>query len=194
MYPFRGSATYNCAVSAQTPPGQLSPDGAWRWDGRQWVPTGTQGYQPAPARRGPGRWIWWVAGGCIVLLVLGIGLGIFGAVQLAKRFQEGSLSCLPSDFPRYSGTTVTRDYTYFGTNVAPGDSQECQESLTSQDDTAAVTAFYESHLSSGDWTITSNDTSNGAIHFARRSRPQTVGTVQLLGRGEHTDIVIRLDS
>ena len=157
-------------------------------------PPGTQGYPAAPARRGPGRWIWWVAGGCSVLLVLGIGLGIFGAVQLAKRFQEGSLSCLPSDFPRYSGATITRDYTYVGTNVAPGDSHECQESVTSQDDAATVSAFYESHLSSGDWTITSNDTSNGAIHFVRRSQPRTVGSAQLLGRGEHTDIEIRLDS
>jgi hypothetical protein len=175
-------------------PGQLSPDGAWRWDGHRWVPTGTEVQTAPPARHARRGWIWWVAGGCAVLLVLGVGLGIFAAFQLAQRFKEGSLSCLPSDFPRYSGTTTTRDYTYFGTNVAPGDSRECQESLTSQDDVAAVTAFYESQLSSGDWTITSNDASNGAIRFARHSRPQTVGIVQLLGRGQHTVIEIRLDS
>jgi len=31
--------------------GQLSPDGKWRWDGRQWVPTGGQGGPPRRSRR-----------------------------------------------------------------------------------------------------------------------------------------------
>lgn len=28
------------------PPGRLSPDGAWRWNGQQWEPTGFVGLEP----------------------------------------------------------------------------------------------------------------------------------------------------
>ena len=132
--------------------------------------------------------------GCAVVLAIVAGLVVFGGVQLAQRFQQGGFSCLPSDFPRYPGAVVTRDNTYFGTNVAPGDTRECQESLTSQDDVETVTAFYEQNLAGGDWTITNDDRANGRIELARRSRPQTVGTVQLLGQGRHTQIEVRLDS
>ena len=114
--------------------------------------------------------------------------------NLVHSVQQGNFSCLPSDFPRYPGATVTRDYTYFGTGVAPGDSRECQESLSSSDDVATVTAFYMSHLNSGDWKVTANDTSNGVISFGRQSKAKNVGAVQLLGRGNHTVIQIKFDS
>jgi hypothetical protein len=172
--------------------GQLSPDGAWRWDGQRWVPTGAG--MPVQGARRSRRWLWWVAGGCALILVLaGVG-GVWAVTSLVRSFQSGSLSCLPSDFPRYPGATVTRDYTYFGTNVAPGDSKECQETLTSDDDVAAVTAFYASHLDSGDWKVTKSDNANGQISFTRRSKTQNVGVIQLLGRGQHTVIEIKFDS
>lgn len=182
-------------MSAQPPyqAGQLSPDGIWRWDGRQWVLVGQPGL-PQPSRRGSRRWIWWVAGGCVVLLILGIGGAAFGIVSLVRSFESGGLSCLPSDFPHYPGATVTRDYSYVGTGVASGDSHECQESLDSNDDVTTVTAFYTSHLNSGDWKVTGTDPSNGQIQFTRVSRGQTVGVIDLLGRGQHTVIEIKLDS
>ena len=165
----------------------------WRWDGRQWVPS----TPPASARQHsrPRRtWIWWVAGGCALLLVIGVVGAIVGGAALVNRIQHGDFSFLPSDFPAYPGATLTSEKTYIGTGVAPGDSKECQESLDSEDDVKTVTSFYASRLSSGDWEITTNDEANGTIRFARMSRPQTVGIVTLLGRGSHTVIEIKLDS
>ncbi|TMC54651.1 MAG: hypothetical protein E6J20_01555 [Chloroflexi bacterium] len=172
--------------------GQLSPDGMWRWDGQRWVPTGEAG---PPQTAGPRRtWIWWLAGGCALLLVIGVIGGIYGFVSLVHTFQRGGLSCLPSDFPRYPGASTTRDYTYYATNLSPGDTRECQEVLASNDDVATVTDFYAGKLSSGDWKITADDRANGELKFARVSRPLTVGVVDMLGRGQHTVIQIKLDS
>ena len=172
--------------------GQLSPDGAWRWDGTRWVPSGAPFGSGRPRRSR--TWLWWLAGGCAVLLLLGAAGGIWGVTTLVRNVQQGGLSCLPNDFPKYPDATVTRVYTYFGTGVAPGDSSECQETLSSNDDVTTVTTFYTSRLDSGDWGITANDTTNGVVRFARRTKPQNVGAVQLLGRGDHTVIEIRFDS
>jgi hypothetical protein len=180
-------------VAAEPPyqVGQLSPDGMWLWDGQRWVASAAQ---PRPISRGSRRWIWWLAGGCALLLVIAIAGGTYGIVSLVHSFQSGSLSCLPSDFPHYPGATVTRDYTTVGTNVAPGDSRECQETLDSNDDVSTVTDFYASRLNSGDWKISADDRANGELKFRRVSRPQTVGVVDLLGRGQRTVIQIKLDS
>ena len=180
-------------MAAQPPyqVGQLSPDGMWQWDGQRWVPRAAQA-QGAP-RRSRG-WIWWVAGGCALLLVLGLGVGIWGLVSAVKSFQQGGFTCMPSDFPRYPGASVTGDYTTVGTKVAPGDSRECQETLDSNDDVATVTDFYASRLNSGDWKIRANDAANGEVRFARVSKPQNVGVIDLLSRGRHTVIQIKFDS
>lgn len=164
----------------------------WRWDGTQWVPTSALGAQPV--RRARRAWIWWLAGGCLVLVVVGIVGVAFTVANLVNAVKRGAYSCLPSDFPTYPGASVTGDYTYYGTNVAPGDTHECQMGFTSQDDATTVTAFYKSRLSSGSWTIISNDTANGRIAFRSSSRAATVGTVQLFGQGQHTVIQVRLDS
>ena len=129
-----------------------------------------------------------------MLILIGGASLVWGAVSLVNRVQQGGFSCLPSDFPKYPGATVTRDFTYVGTNVAPGDSRECQETLESNDNSTAVTDFYVSNLNSGDWNITANDRANGELKFRRASRPQTVGVVALLARGQHTVIEIKLDS
>lgn len=161
----------------------------WVWDGQRWVPTGAQGAPAVGRSRG---WIWWLAGGCGVLLILGIAGGIYGMVSLFRAVQNGSLACLPSDFPQYPGTTITREYTYVGTTGHAGDTHECAESFDSNDDVSTVTGFYTSRLNAADWKVTSNDAANGTINFARVSRPQTVGTVILLGRGQHTTIAVTL--
>jgi len=182
-------------VGSEAPyqPGQLSPDGMWRWDGARWIPSGQQGRQPLRPR-GSRTWIWWLAGGCALLLLIGAGGAIWGALSLVNAVQHGALNCLPSDFPSYPGATITREYTYFGGGVAPGDSKECQMTLESDDDSATVSDFYASRLDSGDWTVTANDSANGQIRFHRVSRPLTMGILDLLARGQHTEIQLKLDS
>jgi hypothetical protein len=138
--------------------------------------------------------MWWVAGGCALLLVLGVVGGIAGVISLANSFQRGGLSCLPSDFPKYPGVTVQNQRTYVGTGVPPGDTRSCNIALQSNDDVATVTAFYSEQLHNGDWKVTNFDRSSGQIKFQRVSRPLTIGTVELLGRGQHTEIRIELYS
>jgi hypothetical protein len=163
----------------------------WRWDGVRWVQAAAS---PQGAPRRSYKWIWWVAGGCAVLLVLGlIGAGV-GVYNLVNSFQHGGFACLPSDFPNYPGATVTTENTYVGTGVAPGDSKRCSMVLKSNDDPATVTSFYQEKLSSGDWKVTAYIASIGQIQFQRVSRQQSVGVVDLLGRGQQTEIHIQLDS
>lgn len=181
------------ATRPSVQPGQLSPDGLWRWDGVQWLPA-TPAQSPTPGPRHSRAWIWWLAGGCALLLVLGvIGIG-FGAYSLVNRFQHGAFNCLPSDFPSYPGASVSGENTYFGSGVAPGDSRRCRITFESNDGVATVTNFYEQQLATGDWTVASSNPTTGEVRFQRLSRPQTVGVLSLLGRGQHTEIQIELDS
>ena len=78
--------------------------------------------------------------------------------------------------------------------MSAADSTRCTMVIDSNDEVATVTTYYEARLNSGDWTILSSDAANGVISFQRKSRPQTVGTVSLLGRGKHSEIDIQLDS
>jgi hypothetical protein len=148
----------------------------------------------APATRRSRSWIWWVAGGCALLLVLAIVGGAIGIASLVNSFQHGGLTCLPSDFPQYSGATVVNEQTFYGTGVAPGDSKSCRMTVDSNDNVATVTAFYRDKLSGGDWKVVSYNDASGQIQFQRVSRPLTVGTVELLGRGSSSEIKITLDS
>lgn len=178
-------------MAAQPPvqPGQLSPDGMWRWDGVRWVPA----MAPVAPRRSR-AWIWWLASGCLVLIALGvIGAGV-GVYNLVNTFQHGGFNCLPSDFPAYPGATVASEYTYVGTNVQPGDSKSCRMVLESNADSATVLAFYNENLSGGDWKVTAYSPDAGQVQFHRVSRLQTWGTVFVLGRGQHSEIRIQLDS
>jgi len=168
--------------------GQLSPDGLWRWDGVQWVPVAS-GVAPAPPARTSKTWIWWLAGGCAVLLVLGlIPLG-FAVSSIVNGIRNGAFECLPSDFPAYPGATTVN----FNTNFSGG-TKRCSIALESDDGVAAVTSFYEQRLSSGDWKVVSSDPSTGEIRFQRVSRPSTSGVIQLLGKGQHSEIDIQLES
>lgn len=129
-----------------------------------------------------------------MLLVLGaIGVG-FGVYSLVTGFQHGKFSCLPPDFPSYPGASVTNENTLIGTEFSPGDSRRCNIVLDSNDSVATVTSYYEQQLGTGDWTIVSSDPTNGVISFQLKTRPQTVGTVTLLGKGQHSEIDIQLDS
>ena len=165
-------------------PGQISPDGLWRWDGQRWVPTGAapQGMQAARPR-GSLAWLWWLIGGCAVLLVVAIVAGIFGLTSLVRNFQGGAYSCLPSDFPSYPGASVVRENSSVGTRT------ECDMVLTSNDDVSTVTDWYAGHLNEGDWTD-NVDSGAGSINFQQVSGGHATGSVQLLGAGQHTEIRI----
>jgi hypothetical protein len=177
-------------------PGQVSPDGWWRWDGQQWVLAASAAPQsppPPPSR----AWIAWLVGGCAVLLLMGavpIGFAVYGAVKSLQGHGMNAFTCLPPDFPAYPGTFISGESTHFGTNVAPGDSVSCQVTFQSNDNISTVTSFYVRQLDTGDWTIASSDPATGEIRIRRKSRPATVGTVNLIGRGQHSEIQIRIDS
>jgi hypothetical protein len=166
----------------------------WRWDGARWVPLMGQPIAApiAPPRSRP--WIWWVAGGCALLLVIGVvGVG-FGIYSFVNSFSKGAFACLPSDFPSYPGATVSSFNTHFGAGAAPGDSKTCLMVLESSDDSATVSAFYNDNLNTGDWHVTAVISSAGQIQFHRVSRPATVGLVEVLGKGQQSEIRIQLDS
>lgn len=126
-------------------------------------------------------------------MVIAVVAAVFGLVSLLNSFQHGGFACVPSDFPQYPGATVVSENTTIG-NVAPGDTRRCTMTLETDDDVSTVGAFYASHLSSGDWTVTGNDPTTGELDFSRVSRPATAGVVDLLARGQHTEIQITLDS
>lgn len=132
----------------------------WRWDGAQWVAT-TPGAPGAPATGRSRAWIWWVAGGCALVLVLAVVGGVIGISSLVNSFQQGGLSCLPSDFPKYPGATVVNEQTFYGSGVAPGDSKSCRMTLDSNDNVATVTAYYRDKLSGGDWKVSHTATHRG---------------------------------
>lgn len=165
----------------------------WVWDGTRWVPTGRQGIPARP--RGSRSWIGWLAGGCALLLVIGVAGAIWAGGAIVNNVQQhGGFACLPSDFPSYPGATVASENVRFTTGLPPGDSKQCTMTLESSDGAATVSDFYASRLSTGDWAITSNDKTAGEIQFQRVSRPQTVGILDILGRGQQTEIQLTLDS
>ncbi len=167
--------------------GQLSPDGAWRWDGQQWVPTG-QG--PTPYRHGSRRWLWWLAGGCALTLLMSIAGGVWVVTTIAHSFQTGAASCLPSDFPpRYPGSTVA-DYNY----RLDGNRHMCVMTYQSGHGHSEIESYYESHLDTGDWKVSTADSEGGLISFYRRSNPTVSGLVHLYQVTDGTQIVVTLRS
>jgi hypothetical protein len=128
-----------------------------------------------------------------VLVVIAVIAAVVGLGSLVTNFEHGGFTCLPSNFPSYPGTTVSGEKTYVGSGLPPGDNNECRMTLESNDSVSTVTDWYSSRLGSGDWTA-SVDAAAGVIRFQSRSRPSTVGTIELLGRGQHTEILITLDS
>jgi hypothetical protein len=166
----------------------------WRWDGVRWVPLIGQPMGQPIARPRTRPWIWWLAGGCALLLVIGVVGAGFGIYSFVHSISGASFACLPADFPGYPGARVSSEFTYVGTAVAPGDSKSCRMVLESTDDAATVTAFYDDKLRTGDWTVIADLPSFGQIQFHRVSRPQSFGVVDLLAKGQQTEIRIQFDS
>jgi hypothetical protein len=161
----------------------------WRWNGTQWVPAG----QPPPGRSR--KWIWWLAGALAASLLLIIGGAAYGTYTLVNRFQSGAFSCLPSDFPHYPGASIVGESTSLnGPSVPAGDTKSCFMTLISNDSIDAVGPYYQGQLDSGDWVVDSTDYAKGTIHFHRKSRPTTAGTVEPHRLGQQTEILIVLYS
>jgi hypothetical protein len=130
----------------------------------------------------------WVAG-CstvIVLTVVGAGYGTYSLVQGVKN---GSVTCLPSDFPRYPGATYAR-FSFDLNGEYPGNT--CHAVFESNDDVATVTSFYQSKLNTGAWQVTSFGDPAGTVTFQPAKRAAPFGTLQVAATNGPTEITIVL--
>ena len=128
-----------------------------------------------------------VLAGCAVVLLLGgvgAGFGIYSFIQGIKNY---STTCLPSDFPKYPGSTVA-DENFGLNNVYPGFS--CHMVLESNDDLDTVTTFYTSKLNTGSWQVTLTGDPSGTIVFQPARKASPFGTVQVALASTHTEITI----
>jgi hypothetical protein len=124
----------------------------------------------------------WVLAGCLTVVVLaavGVGYGIYSVVQ---GFKNGSLTCLPSNFPRYPGA-VYAGFSYDLNGAYPGNT--CHSVFESNDDVAAVTAFYQSKLNTGAWQVTSSDNQAGSVIFQPAKSAAPFGAVQVAVSNTH---------
>ena len=148
-------------MSAANQAGQVSPDGMWLWDGARWVPIGPAG---PPGR--PRRSRRWLAAGVTFSLVMAAVAGVWGITSIVHNFQSGAFSCLPADFPRYPGTTVSAENQSTGPN-----GRDCRMTFESGDPVTRVGPYYQSKLSSGrPW---SRSSTRRAPSFSAGSRPST---------------------
>ncbi|HSS59843.1 MAG TPA: hypothetical protein VLK30_00105 [Candidatus Limnocylindrales bacterium] len=139
-------------------------------------------------RTGRRWWLWWLIGGVTFFFVMAAVGGVWGIVSLVHGFQNGAFSCLPSDFPRYPGSTVSAE-----TTTTAGNRRECRMSFESGDAVTTVGPYYEAKLKSGDWTLISVDYTSGTIKFSRVSTLNVFGSVELFKVGTGTRIAIVLD-
>lgn len=146
---------------------------------------------PAPLakRRRSGGCIWWVLGGCALILVLALAGAGLGAVSLYNSFKH--YTCLPSDFPSYPGAT-TANYTFALNGPTPGNS--CNMVYRSKDSESAVFDFYQGRLSTGGWQATATDPGTGQITFRNVKRAKTSRTVDVAAKNGYTEITIQLYS
>jgi hypothetical protein len=131
-------------------------------------------------------WMW--LAGCstvIVLTAVGVGYGIYSLVQGVKN---GSVTCLPSDFPRYPGATYAR-FSFDLNGAYPGNT--CHAVFESNDDVATVTAFYKSKLNTGAWQVTIGDQAD-MVTFQPAKNTAPFGTLQVATTNTHTEITIDL--
>jgi hypothetical protein len=172
-------------------PGQLSPDGLWRWDGTHWVPTAA-GKEPATAQRRK-LLIWWLTSTSTLLVVLLAALALLVYQQIPSG--RAGFGCLPADFPLYPKMTLLEIDQQFEAPVQ-GDTKSCRMRLSSSAPFGSVNSFYRQRLNSGDWMYTSySEESAGSFTiFQRRSRPLTSGRMTVLGQAAVTTLDIQLNS
>lgn len=128
-----------------------------------------------------------VLAGCAVALVLGgagAGFGIYSLIQGIKNYNT---TCLPSDFPKYPGST-TADENFGLNDVYPGFT--CHVVLDSNDDLDTVASFYMGKLNKGSWQVTLTGDPAGTIVFQPARNASPFGTVQVAAASTHTEITI----
>jgi hypothetical protein len=168
-------------------PGDLTPDGFWRWDGAQWVPSGQAAPQALAPRRSLGS-MWWLAGGCGLLVVVAMVAGLaFGGLALVNTIRSGGFNCVPSDFPAYPGATFS------SVNVSSnGSSRMCTTVFESNSSPAAVQDFYEKHLSDAPWQVSPGAPRANEIYFINTTT-HAYGSVLVSATGSGSEITIEFD-
>jgi hypothetical protein len=167
-------------------PGQLSPDGGWQWDGARWVPA-----QPQHASRRRSRSWLWVVAGCATVVVLTAAAAGYGIYSFVQGVRNGSITCLPADFPRYPGAVYAR-FSFELNGAYPGNT--CHAVFESNADALSVTTFYQGKLNSGAWQVTSIDNQADTISFQPAKTAAPFGTVQVAATVANTEITIDLFS
>lgn len=94
-------------------------------------------------------------------------------------------TCLPLGFPTYPGLGFAGQSSQLNGSV-----RECHVVFESSGDAAAVTAFYQTNLNSGNWQVTSS--AGDQIQFRLKSGKRTVvhGTLDVAVSHERTEITI----
>jgi hypothetical protein len=143
--------------------------------------------------------MWWVLGGCALLLVLALAGAGLGAVSLYNSFKQ--YNCLPADFPSYPLAT-TANYSYELNGPTPGGSCDMVFHLKYSDRRpvegeapgSVVFDFYESRLDGNPWQVIASDPGSGHIAF-RNVKPVNIsGTVDLVDKDGYTEITVQLYS
>jgi hypothetical protein len=115
----------------------------------------------------------------------------FGTVQVAVSNTHTEITidlftstCLPLNFPMYPGAK------FGGQNMEVEGTRVCHIVFVSNDRIAAVTAFYERELNSGNWQVTSS--AAGHVDFRLRNGKMTVahGTIAIAVSGDRTEIKV----
>jgi hypothetical protein len=116
----------------------------------------------------------------------------FGTVQVAVGNPHTEITidlftstCLPLNFPIYPGAK------FGGQNVAVGGvNSACHVVFVSNDSVAAVIAFYNRELNTGNWHVTSS--AAGQVSFRLKNGKKTVssGTVAVAIGGDRTEIKV----
>ena len=119
----------------------------------------------------------------------------FGTVQVAVSNTHTEITidlftstCLPLGFPTYPGAK------FGGQSAEVGATRACHVVFVSNKSVAAVTAFYQRALNTGNWQVTSSTA--GQVGFRLRNGKRTVasGTVTVAVSGERTEIKVDADT
>jgi len=116
----------------------------------------------------------------------------FGTVQVALGNAHTEITidlftstCLPLNFPMYPGAK------FEGQNAGvSGGRYTCHIVFVSNDRVAAVTAFYDRELNTGNWHVTSSG--SGLVGFSLKNGKRTVasGTVAIALSGDRAEIMV----
>ena len=118
-----------------------------------------------------------------VLTLVWMGMVVYVGGRFLSVFHVGVTSCLPDDFPKYPGATVS--------SIVISDSfGNCTVQFRTRDSSTAVTTFFETNLDQGDWVRVTD--AAGRIEFSRQSDPNVSGYVQVIGLPGQTQFQVQI--